>query len=73
MLRLRVKSSLSALTTAAISARRASRSTMSSTRAALMFSLADWPFALAGGRKTGKSDTIKDLGTAESGSLLADL
>lgn len=73
MLRLRVKSSLSALTTAAISPRRASRSTMSSTRAALMFSLAAWPFALAGGRKTGKSDTIEDSGTAESGSLLADL
>lgn len=54
MLRLRVKSSLSALATAAISARRAPRSTMSSTRAALMFSLADWPFALADGGKQGR-------------------
>lgn len=59
MLRLRVKSSLSALTTAAISACRASRSTMSSTRAALMFSLADWPFALANGMKTGKGSQIQ--------------
>uniref|UniRef100_A0A3Q2XCH7 Uncharacterized protein n=1 Tax=Hippocampus comes TaxID=109280 RepID=A0A3Q2XCH7_HIPCM len=47
MLRLRVKSSLSALTTAAMSSFTSSRLMMSSTRAALIFTLAACPFVLA--------------------------
>lgn len=56
MLRLRVKSSLSAVRTAAMSAFTSSRSIMSPTRAELMLTLADWPLALAAGtkRKEGK-------------------
>uniref|UniRef100_A0A3Q3GJI3 Uncharacterized protein n=1 Tax=Labrus bergylta TaxID=56723 RepID=A0A3Q3GJI3_9LABR len=46
MLRLRVKSSLSALRTAVMSCLTSSRLMMSSTRAELIFTLADWPFAL---------------------------
>lgn len=53
MLRLRVKSSLSALTTATMSDFTSPRLMMSSTRAALMFSLAAWPLALADGMETG--------------------
>uniref|UniRef100_A0A3Q1EA04 Secreted protein n=1 Tax=Acanthochromis polyacanthus TaxID=80966 RepID=A0A3Q1EA04_9TELE len=47
MLRLRVKSSLSALRTAVMSSFTSSRLMMSSTRAELIFTFADWPFALA--------------------------
>uniref|UniRef100_A0A3Q1C381 Secreted protein n=1 Tax=Amphiprion ocellaris TaxID=80972 RepID=A0A3Q1C381_AMPOC len=47
MLRLRVKSSLSALRTAVMSSFTSSRLMMSCTRAELIFTLADWPFALA--------------------------
>uniref|UniRef100_A0A672JEA0 Uncharacterized protein n=1 Tax=Salarias fasciatus TaxID=181472 RepID=A0A672JEA0_SALFA len=44
---LRVNSSLSALRTAAMSCFTSSRLMMSSTRAALIFTFPDWPFALA--------------------------
>lgn len=54
MLRLRVKSSLSALRTAVISPFTSSKLMMSSTSAELMFTLADWPFALAWKMKRGK-------------------
>lgn len=56
MLRLRVKSSLSALRTAAMSVFTSSRLMMSSTRAELMFTLDDWPFALAWKTKRGKEE-----------------
>lgn len=56
MLRLRVKSSLSALRTAVMSAFTSSRLMMSSTRVELMFTLADWPFALAWKMKRGKEE-----------------
>uniref|UniRef100_A0A3Q2CWR9 Uncharacterized protein n=1 Tax=Cyprinodon variegatus TaxID=28743 RepID=A0A3Q2CWR9_CYPVA len=47
MLRLRVNSSLSAPRTAVMSSFTSSKLMMSSTRAELIFTLADWPFALA--------------------------
>uniref|UniRef100_A0A3P9NVB3 Uncharacterized protein n=1 Tax=Poecilia reticulata TaxID=8081 RepID=A0A3P9NVB3_POERE len=47
MLRLRVNSSLSALRTAVMSSFTSSRLMMSSTKDELIFTLADWPFALA--------------------------
>lgn len=56
MLRLRVKSSLSALSTVVMSAFTSSRLMMSSTRVELMFTLADWPFALAWKMKRGKEE-----------------
>uniref|UniRef100_A0A8C2XFM3 Uncharacterized protein n=1 Tax=Cyclopterus lumpus TaxID=8103 RepID=A0A8C2XFM3_CYCLU len=51
---LRVKSSLSALRTAVMSPFTSSRLMMSSTRAELIFTLADWPFALAWKMNRGK-------------------
>uniref|UniRef100_A0A671XVT0 Uncharacterized protein n=1 Tax=Sparus aurata TaxID=8175 RepID=A0A671XVT0_SPAAU len=51
---LRVKSSLSASRTALMSASTSSRLMMSSTSAELIFTLADWPFALAWKTKRGE-------------------
>ncbi len=56
MLRLRVKSSLSASRTAVMSPFTSSRLMMSSTRAELIFTLADWPFALAWKMKRGREE-----------------
>lgn len=61
MLRLRVKSSLSALRTAVMSPFTSSRLIMSSTRAELIFTLADWPFALAWKMKRGREGRVETL------------
>uniref|UniRef100_A0A3Q1JBR4 Uncharacterized protein n=1 Tax=Anabas testudineus TaxID=64144 RepID=A0A3Q1JBR4_ANATE len=57
---LRVKSSLRALRTPVMSSFTSSRLMMSSTRAVLIFTLADWPFAFTGKIKKGKEQ--KDEG-----------
>lgn len=58
MLRLRVKSSLSALRTAVMSSFTPSRLMMSSTRAVLILTFADWPFALAWKRERRKINNV---------------
>lgn len=54
MLRLRVKSSFRALRTPFMSSFTSSRLMIFSTRAVLIFTLADWPFAFAWKKKRGK-------------------
>lgn len=62
MLRLRVKSSLSALRTASMSALTSSRLMTSSSRVELIFTLAaDWPFSLAWKTKRGKEEEENEV------------
>lgn len=61
MLRLRMNSSLRAERTAFMSSFTSSRLMMSSTRAELIFTFTDWPFAFAGMKKKGNVSKMNHI------------